>query len=124
MILRQDRLLQCFCLTGGAELRRLIEDDEPCGLTGVVVAKVLQELATDTRSIEGHLAQWDIIEPRGFETYSEAAIFRAAGAKGITLATTDTLMAALALEHGTVLFTLDRDFSRIVRCTRLMLYSF
>lgn len=110
---------------GGAELRRMIEEGEPFALTGVVVAEVLQGLTRHAGSIEQYLAQWDMIEPRGFETYREAArIYRAGRAKGIALTTIDTLIAAIALEHGTSVFTLDQDFSRIARITHLPLYSF
>ena len=109
---------------GGAELRRLIGDDEPFALTGVVITEVLQGLTRDIGPIETYLAQWDMIEPRGFETYRQAAtIFRLARAKGIALTTIDTLIAATALEHGAAVFTLDRDFSRIASFTRLRLYA-
>jgi len=109
----------------GKELRRLIEEDEPFALTGVVVAEVLQGLTRDSESIEQYLAQWDMLEPLGFETYREAAaIYRAARAKGIALTTIDTLIAAIALAHSTSLFTLDQDFARISRITDLALYSF
>ncbi len=54
---------------GGGELRRMIEESEPFALTGVVVAEVLQGLTRDSSRIEGFLAQWDMLEPQGFETY-------------------------------------------------------
>jgi len=109
----------------GAELRRMIEEAEPLALTGIVVAEVLQGLTRDVRRIEQYLAQWEMLEPRGFETYREAAaIYRAARAKGITLTTVDVVIAAIALEHKASVFTLDHDFSRIARITRLALYSF
>jgi predicted nucleic acid-binding protein len=109
----------------GAELRRMIEEGEPFALTGIVVAEVLQGLTRDLGSIEQYLAQWDMIEPRGFETYREAArIYRTGRAKGIALTTIDTVIAAIALEHGTSVFTLDQDFARIARITRLSLYTF
>jgi hypothetical protein len=61
----------------------MIEDDEPFALTGVV-AEVLQGLTKDAAAIEQYLAQWDMIEPCGFEAYREAArIYRAGRAKGI-----------------------------------------
>jgi predicted nucleic acid-binding protein len=108
---------------GGAELRRMIEESDPIALTGVVVAEVLQGLTRDATHIEGFLAQWEMLEPEGFETYREAAaIYRTARARGISLTTIDTLIAAIALEHGTSVFTLDQDFLRIVRMTRLTLY--
>jgi len=109
----------------GAELRRMIEDAEPFALTGIVIAEVLQGLTRDARRIEQYLAQWEMLEPRGFETYREAAaIYRAARAKGITPTTISTVIAAIALEHKASVFTLDRDFSRIARITRLALYRF
>ena len=110
---------------GGAELRRMIEESEHFALTGVVVAEVLQGLTRDSGRIEGVLAQWDSLEPRGFETYrSAAAIYRAARARGVSLTTIDTLIAAVALEHGASVFTLDQDFSRIARITGLSVYRF
>ncbi len=110
---------------GGAELRRMIEESEPFALTGVVVAEVLQGLTRDAGRIEKFLAQWDMLEPQGFETYREAAaIYRAARARGVSLTTIDTLIAAIALEHGASVFTLDKDFSRIARMTGLGLYRF
>jgi len=109
----------------GAELRRMIEESEPFALTGVVVAEVLQGLTRDSGAIERFLAQCDMLEPRGFETYREAAgIFRAARARGLSLTTIDTLIAAVALEHSASVFTLDRDFSRIAPVAGLALYRF
>ena len=109
----------------GAELRRMIEESEPFALTGVVVTEVLQGLTRDARRIEGFLSQWDMLEPAGFETYREAAaISRAARARGVSLTTIDTLIAAIALENGASVFTLDQDFSRIARMTGLVLYRF
>jgi predicted nucleic acid-binding protein len=109
----------------GAELRRMIEEAEPFALTGIVVAEVLQGLTRDARRIEQYLAQWEMLEPRGFETYREAAaIYRAARAKGVTPTTIDTVIAAIALEHNAGVFALDQDFSRIARITRLALHRF
>jgi len=108
---------------GGAELRRMIEENEPFALTGVVVAEVLQGLTRDAGPIEGFLAQWDMLEPQGFETYREAAtIYRTARARGVSLTTIDSLIAALALEHGVSVFTLDKGLFRIARMTGLELY--
>jgi predicted nucleic acid-binding protein len=109
----------------GSELRRMIADSEPFALAGVVVAEVLQGLTRDAVRIERYLQQWDMLEPRGFATYREAAaIYRAARARGISLTTIDTLIAAIALDHSASVFTLDQDFSRMARITRLMLYRF
>jgi predicted nucleic acid-binding protein len=110
---------------GGAELRRMIEESEPFALTGVVVAEVLQGLTRDASRVEGFLAQWDMLEPQGFETYRQAAaMYRVARARGISLTTIDTLIAAVAMEHGASVFTLDQDFSRIARISGLAIYRF
>ena len=91
--------------------------------SGIVVAEVLQGLTRDASAIERFLAQWDMLEPKGFNTYRKAAeIHRAGRGKGFALSTIDTLIAAIALEHGASLFTLDRDFSRIARLTGLALH--
>ena len=62
----------------------MIEDSEPLALTGVVVAEVLQGLTRDASRIERFLGEWDMLEPKGFETYrTAAAIYRTARGKGI-----------------------------------------
>jgi predicted nucleic acid-binding protein len=108
---------------GGDELRRMIEEAEPFALTGVIVMEILQGLGRDVHRMEHFLSMWELLEPRGFSTYREAAsISRLARSKGITLKTIDTLIAAIALEHHASLFSLDRDFSRIARIAPLRLY--
>jgi predicted nucleic acid-binding protein len=103
----------------------MISDAEPFALTGVVITEILQGLTRDAVHIERYLAQWDLLEPAGFSTYREvASIFRRARAKGVTLATIDALIAAIAVEHHATLFTLDKDFSQISRLTTLPLYKF
>ena len=42
---------------GGAELRRMIDQNEPFALTGVVVAEVLQGLTRDAASIAASRAE-------------------------------------------------------------------
>jgi predicted nucleic acid-binding protein len=109
----------------GVELRRMVEEGEPFVLTGIVIAEVLQGLTRDAAHIEHFLAQWDLIEPKGFETYRRAAsVYREARAEGITLSTIDTLIASIALDHRASVFTLDQDFTRIARLTKLQLYAF
>ncbi len=109
----------------GAELRRMVADAEPFALTGIVVTEILQGLRRDVTRIEHYLSQWEMLEPRGFSTYRQAAsIFRAASAKGVAVTTTDALIAAIASEHNATLFTTDKDFSRIAGIMRLPLYVF
>jgi predicted nucleic acid-binding protein len=107
----------------GAELKRMIADAEPFALTGLVVTEILQGLTRNVSQIEQFLSLWQMLEPRGFSTYREAAsISRLARSKGISLTTVDALIAAIALEHRATVFTLDQDFSRIARITSLRLH--
>jgi predicted nucleic acid-binding protein len=109
----------------GAELPRLIADAEPLVLAGVAITEVVQGLKRDVSRLEHYPSQWDMLEPKGFSTYREAAaIFRAARVKGVAVTTIDALIAAIALDHGVTLFTLDKDFSRLAGITRLPLYVF
>jgi predicted nucleic acid-binding protein len=108
----------------GAELKRMIEEVEPIALTGVVVSEILQGLTRDVNRVERYLSSWDMLEPRRFSTYREAAaISRLARSRGISLTTTDALIAAVALEHRASLFSSDKDFSRVARITALRLHS-
>jgi predicted nucleic acid-binding protein len=107
-----------------AELRRMIADADPFALTGIVVQEILQGLTRDVNEIERYLSLWEMLEPSGVSTYREAAtIYRVSRAKGVSLTTIDALIAAIALEHNARVFTLDRDFSRIARVTRLLLHK-
>jgi len=98
----------------GDELERLIRSNGPVVVTGLVVTEVLQGLKRDVASVTSLLARWPLVEPGGFATYEAAAgIFRRARERGVTLSTVDALLAAVALEYGAALFTLDRDFERL-----------
>jgi hypothetical protein len=109
----------------GLELGRLIRDAAPLALTGSVVTEVLQGLTREYDQVEHYLSMWDVLEPAGFSTYRQAAaIFRSGRSKGISLSTIDSLIAAIALEHGAIVFTLDADFAGIARLTGLKLHPF
>jgi predicted nucleic acid-binding protein len=108
----------------GKELRRMIEDEVSLAVTGVVVTEILQGLFRDASSVEHYLAKFEMLEPQGFSTYLDAAaIFRTARSKGISLATIDVLIAAVALEYDAAIFTLDKDFAHIARITNLRLHE-
>jgi predicted nucleic acid-binding protein len=109
----------------GRELRRLITEGEPIALTGIIVAEVLQGLTRDVDRIEQLLALFDLLEPKGFGTYREAAaLFRLARSRGLTLTTADALIATVALEHRAFVFSLDADFKRVARLAPLRPYEF
>ena len=108
----------------GDELEHLINGNAPLVLTGLVVTEVLQGLKREVARITQLLVQWPLIEPDGFATYEmAAAVFRQARDRGVTASTVDALLAAIALQYNTALFTLDRDFERLA-FTGLRLYRF
>jgi len=108
----------------GDELRRMIAHAEPIALNGIIVTEVLQGLTRDVEEVERFLAMWDVLEPRGMSTYRAAAgVFRVARARGFSLTTIDSLIAAVAQEHNVALFTLDKDFAHLSRLTGLRLYQ-
>lgn len=93
-------------------------------MSGAVVTEVLQGVGRDARQIELQLGKWDLLEPQGFGTYSNAAaLLRLARSRGVALTTIDALIATVAIEHTATLFTLDRDFSRIGSFTELHLHT-
>jgi len=107
----------------GDELEQLINDNAPLVLTGLVVTEILQGLKRDVAPTQ-FLLQWPLIEPDGFATYEmAAAVFRQARDRGVTPSTVDALLAAIALQYNTALFTLDRDFERLA-FTGLRLHRF
>jgi hypothetical protein len=86
---------------------------------------VLQGLTRDIEQVEPYLGMWTMLEPRGFSTYrSAAAIFRLGRSCGISLTTIETLIAAIAMEHGASVFTLDQDFVRIAQLASLTVHQF
>ena len=108
----------------GAELRRLIAASEPLAITGIIATEILQGLTRNVSEIEEYLGLWELLEPADFSTYLEAArISRIARSRGISLTTTDTLIAALAIEYACPVFTIDRDFHQIRKIAPLALYE-
>jgi hypothetical protein len=108
----------------GRELRRLIEGGAPVALTGVVVTEILQGLKRDVQRIEYYLSLFDLLEASGFETYrNAAALFRLARSKGVSLTTTDALIATVAVESGATVFSLDRDFVRMAQLAGFELHQ-
>jgi predicted nucleic acid-binding protein len=59
-----------------------------------------------------------------FDTYrNAAALFRLARSQGVSLTTTDVLIATIAVENGAEVFSLDRDFVRMAHLVGLQLHE-
>jgi predicted nucleic acid-binding protein len=108
----------------GIELRRLIEHAEPIVLTGIILTELLQWVLRDAAQVEMYLSQFGFLEPDGVGTYSRAAaLFRLARSRGLTLTTVDVVIAALAIDYGARLFTLDRDFANLAKLAPLEVFQ-
>ena len=108
----------------GRELRRLIVEGGPVAITGLVVDEVLQGLTRDVERIARLLSTRPLLQPQGFGTYRMAAeLFRLARSRGLTLATVDAVIAAIALENDSTVFSVDNDFKRLAGLTPLRLHA-
>jgi len=104
-------------------LHKLIEDDEDLCLTGIVLTEILQGIQTDKdfNTLKEYLLEFPIYQPKGTETYLQAAdIYRQCRKKGKTVRkTVDCIIAAICLENNLTLLHKDRDFNRIQSCLPL-----
>lgn len=93
-------------------LRGLIEADHEVCLPGIVLQEMLsgiREIA-QVQLLQTILAGFPLILATG-KTHVEAArIANACRRQGVTSATVDCLIAALAIEHDAQLLTTDKDF--------------
>ena len=107
-----------------AALKRLIEDDAPLAVPGIVCQELLagaqpeQQFERLERLIEGFgvlLADRDL-------HYRAARIAAACRWVGVATTTADCLIAAHTIAAGGSLFTLDQDFTHMTACCGLPLY--
>ena len=97
------------------KMDELLKPNNRVVITGIIFQEILQGIR-DPHSFEfvrKRLSQLPIILPTPDTHLRAAEIFRKLVSKGKTPSTIDVYLAALALEHGVLLFTLDRDFHRI-----------
>jgi predicted nucleic acid-binding protein len=105
-------------------LRRMIQDDQPLAVTGIV----FQELLTGVRDVSQGKKLHRILD--GFplllatkDHHVEAAKISTACRKGgVAAATVDCLIAAQCISSHSPLLTTDEDFKRIARHAALKLY--
>ncbi len=101
----------------------LIESGAPVALTDVVLAELLQGVASDddARLLEEHLAAFPVLRLRDVDDFALAArLYRRARAAGVTVRKTlDCLIAAPCVREGVPLLHRDADFDRLASCTEL-----
>jgi predicted nucleic acid-binding protein len=98
-----------------AELTRLIEEDSPLAIPGIVFQELLSGVRTtdEFRRLEGLLEGFPLLEATRADHRAAAQISNSSRRKGIAAATVDCLIAAQCIGVAGQLFTLDRDFEAL-----------
>jgi len=107
------------------EIERMIEQDWPLLVPGVVLQELLsgvREAAEFTR-LRAVMGGFLVVTATIADHLAAANIANACRTKGIAASTIDCLIAAQAIGAGYSLFTLDEDFRRIATCCSLVLWS-
>ena len=92
-------------------------------LIGLILQEVLQGFRGDAafRKVEQRLDAFPLLQLDRAHYVEAARLRRSCAAAGIAASTADCQIAAAAVGHRCRLFTLDRDFEAIARCTSLRL---
>lgn len=111
--------------TTGAELERMIEQDLPLAVPGIVVQELLSGLreTSEVARLQAAIQGFPVIAATVGDHLAAAKIANSCRAKGIATSTIDCLIAAQAIGSGAHLFTLDEDFVRIATACDLELWS-
>jgi hypothetical protein len=106
-----------------ARLRRLIEEDEPLAIPGIVAQELLSGVRDDRQAtrLQGLIEGFPWVLATREHHIRAAQIANRCRRAGITVSTPDCLIAATAVELGAELLTLDTDFTRIAGHAELRL---
>jgi predicted nucleic acid-binding protein len=107
------------------ELERMIEDDWPVLVPGIVLQELLSGIreAAEFERLRGVMEGFPVLTATITDHLAAASVANACRAKGVAASTIDCLIAAQAIGAGYSLFTLDEDFQRIATCCSLVLWS-
>ena len=106
-------------------LRRMIAEDWPLAVPGIVS----QELLSGVRTPEEWKRLQEVME--GFpvfladqeDHFTAARVANTCRQRGVASSTVDCLIAAQAIRRRANLFTLDQDFQRIATCSELQILA-
>jgi hypothetical protein len=106
-------------------LEELIRENNRTAICGLILQEILQGIR-DRKSFE--LTRQRLLFLPYLETPREvhllaASLYRDLRTRGITVPSTDTAIAAVAIHHEFPLFTRDTRFSQIARHSRLKLFT-
>ncbi len=109
---------------GVALLRRMIREDDPLAVPGIVLQEFLSGVRTEAQfgRLERALKAFPIITAEPQHHILAARIANACRLKGLATSTVDCLIAALAASNDAFLFTLDEDFVRMAPLCGIKLF--
>lgn len=104
-------------------LRRMIDNDWPLAVPGIVLQELLSGVRTKRqfRTIRGHLEGFRILLAAENDHLQAADISNACRTAGISCSTVDALIAAQTIAADGQLFTTDKDFKKMTPCCGLEL---
>ncbi|HVT58038.1 MAG TPA: PIN domain-containing protein [Thermoanaerobaculia bacterium] len=107
------------------ELQRLMAEDRPLGLPGIVLQELLSGVRTDFefRRLRRALKGFPLLIAAPADHLLAARIANACRASGIAATAVDCLIAAQTVGMGASLYSLDHDFERLATCCTLQLWA-
>ncbi len=108
-----------------AILERLIAEDRPMVVAGVVLQEILSGVRTSQEfdRLLGELEGFQVVTARIEDHLKAAEVANSCRRSGIASSAVDCLIAAQAINLGASLFTLDQDFGRMASCCELDLFE-
>jgi len=104
-------------------LHTLIQDEDDIAICGIILTEILQGVKEDKKfqQINEYLLELSVYEPKGIETYRDAArIFRLCRKQGKTIRSTiDCLIAAVCIENNLSILHKNQDYDAICQCSSL-----
>ena len=96
-------------------LRKLIADNVPAAVPGIVLQELLSGLQSreQFRKLRASMAGFPLLLATESHHVRAARINNACRRRGVACSTTDALIAAITVESGGTLLTTDADFHRI-----------
>ncbi len=110
-----------------ADLRQIIKQQMPFGISSVIYQEILQGVKTEKEyvSLKQYLSTQRFFHPKDpLDSYAAAAeIFYTCRRSGVTIRSTiDCLIAQIAIEHNLLLLHNDKDFTAMGTVVDLQFY--
>ena len=106
-------------------LHLLIRQDWPVSVPGVVLQELLSGLREKAQfeRLELRMEGFPVVLASRGDHVEAAKILNRCRSKGVTCASIDSLIAAMAIGRDASLFTMDKDFEHIAQHTSLKIFS-